>query len=90
MTFFCLQTEEANSSLEKSSHDMHQTTDKAVEKVGDEIYEELASGIEEENPPAQQIRLELSGLNQQLEKQRRQHELYMDEEAAFLDAEVGR
>jgi hypothetical protein len=69
---------------------MHKTTDEARREVGDEIFEELASGMEEENTPAQQETLELMGLSQQLEKKRRQRELHTDEGASFLDAKVSR
>jgi hypothetical protein len=88
--FSGLQTKEAITNLEKLFLDMHQTTEQALEKVADDFYEKLASGMEAENTPAQQKNLECSGPNQQLEKKRRQRELHTDEGASSLDAKVSR
>ena len=42
MTFcFCFQTEDIITVLEKSFQDMHQTTNEAVQRAGDDFYEEL-------------------------------------------------
>jgi formiminotetrahydrofolate cyclodeaminase len=44
MNFSSLQTEEIIANFKKSFQDIHQTTDKTVEKIHSDLYEKLASG----------------------------------------------